>query len=114
MGWDKTIMFLNSMMQSDGHFLLCSIAIKWEMHAKGIVSENSFYQEHTYKTEANEEHQRHGGQAQQPAPAQSGHDQNGQQDLRHSTNGPEDLTTHTNARPSLVFSTLQCIKGMHQ
>ena len=45
----------------------------------------------THKAEAGEDEEWDGGESQQPAPAQRGHHQYGQQHLEHRAQGPEDL-----------------------
>lgn len=45
----------------------------------------------TYKTQDGKDEERNGRKAKQPAPAQSGHHQDGQEDLKHSANGPKYL-----------------------
>lgn len=57
--------------------------------------------EQTYEAATKKDGHRYGGQAEQPPPAQSGHYQQGQENLEHSTNGPEGLLhtqTHYNQK----------------
>lgn len=46
---------------------------------------------HTHKAQDGKDEEGDGGQAQQPAPAQSGHHQDGQEDLKHGAQSPKYL-----------------------
>lgn len=52
----------------------------------------------TYIAQKGENEERDGGKAEKPAPAQSGHHKDRQQDLKHCTDCPKDLKKNNNKK----------------
>lgn len=56
-----------------------------------VLSKKQGMERHTHKAQDGKDEEGDGGQAQQPAPAQSGHHQDGQEDLKHGAQSPKYL-----------------------